>query len=157
MSEIHVFASFDVDHDRELYERLLAQSATPGFTFDVLGASERYTAGDLWSEGVRRRIREADQVIVICGEHTDESLGVFAELRIAQEEQRPYFLLWGWRDSMCKKPAGAKPTDGMYSWTLPILLDQIDRVKRAADREEVARGIKRPGGHERPSGLASPH
>jgi hypothetical protein len=103
MIRLHVFVSFDIEHDGELYELLLAQSGTPSSGFAVLGGSERSTATDVWSERVRRRIREADQVIVICGEHTEASMRVSAELR-AREERTPYFLLWGWRDIMCTQP-----------------------------------------------------
>ena len=47
-------------------------------------------------------------MIVICGEHTEASPGMSAEIRIAQEEKTPYFLLWGRRESLCTKPTGAK-------------------------------------------------
>jgi hypothetical protein len=103
MSKPHVFVSFDIEHDEELYERLLAQSRTPVSGFEVSGGSERSTATDGGSERVRRRIREADQLIVICGKDTKASRRVSAELQIAQEERTPYFLLWGRRDIMCTK------------------------------------------------------
>jgi hypothetical protein len=74
---------------------------------------------------VRRRIAQADEVVVICGEHTDESSQVSAELRIAQEEHKPYVLLWGRRDCMCKKPRSARPEDGMYLWTPSMLEHQL--------------------------------
>ena len=115
MSQARVYVSFDIEHDRELYERLLAQAGGSGFC--VSGGSEFLSATDLGNERVRRRIREADQLIVICGEYTDGSPGMSAELRIAQEERTPYFLLWGRRESMCTKPTGAKPAEGMYRWT----------------------------------------
>src|SRR3990172_4072591 len=125
MREIQVFISFDIEHDGHLYELLLAQSMIPSSGFVVSGSSERSTGTDLARERVRRRIREADQVIVICGEHTGASARVSAELVIAQEEGIPYFLLWGRREIMCTKPIGAKPSEGMYSWTRQILHDQI--------------------------------
>ena len=152
MSGIHVFVSFDIEHDRELYELLLEQSRTSGSFFAVSGGSERFTATDVWSERVRRRIREADQVIVICGEHTDASIGVFNELRIAQEEHKPYFLLWGRREIMCTKPAGAKSLEGMYKWTSQILDDQITFMTRKAHWETTASGMKRPPIPERSGG-----
>ena len=138
-SEIHVFASFDIDHDTDLYELLLVQSAAAGSSFTVSGGSKPYAETDVWKEGTRRRIREADQVIVVCGEFTDVSVAVFSELQIAQEEQKPYFLLWGRREGMCTKPAGVKSAEGMYSWTRPILLDQISRMARIAAKESQAR------------------
>ena len=142
MSKVHVFVSFDVEHDAELYELLLAQSSVPGSGFAVLGGSERATGTDVGSERARRRIREADQVIVICGAHTEAATRVSAELLIAQEEGTPYFLLWGRREIMCKKPIGAKPSEGMYSWTRQILQDHIALTSRKAQADAVAETLR---------------
>ena len=87
MTQARVYVSFDIEHDRELYERLLAQSR--GSSFCVSGRSELAITADAWSEGVRHRIRDADEVIVICGEHTEASPCMSAELRIDQEERTP--------------------------------------------------------------------
>jgi hypothetical protein len=142
MSGVHVFVSFDLEHDEDLYELLLAQSRTPSSGFAVLGSSKRSTPAYLATESVRRQIREADQVIVICGEHTEASACVGAELLVAQEERTPYFLLWGRRDSMCTKPHGAKPAEGMYSWTRQILQDQITFTTRKAAADAAAATVR---------------
>jgi len=139
---MNVFISFDIENDGELYERLLAQSRSPSSCFAVLGGSERSTATDVESERVRRRIREADQVIVICGKHTETSTRMGAELLVAQEEHTPYFLLWGRREIMCTKPIGAKPSDGMYSWTGPILQDQLALTFRKARTDAAAETVR---------------
>ena len=118
-----IYVSFDIPHDRDLYERLLDQSGAVGFT--VAGGSETPFASELWDARLRRTIREADQVIVICGEHSDASRSMSDEIRIAQEEGTPYFLLWGRRQAMCTKPIGARNSEGMYNWTPAILQDQI--------------------------------
>jgi hypothetical protein len=68
---------------------------------------------------------------------------VSAELRIAQEEQKPYFLLWGRREHMCTRPVGAKPKDSMYSWTREILHDQIALTLRNAQTRVVPEDCKR--------------
>jgi len=70
-----------------------------------------------WKKKVRARIKRCDLVAVICGEHTDTATGVSAELRIAQDEEIPYFLLHGRKDKTCKKPTSAKSTDKIYNWT----------------------------------------
>jgi hypothetical protein len=98
----------------------------------VSGESEFVSTHDLWTDRARRRIREADEVIVICGEHSEASPGMRAEIRIAQEEKTPYFLLWGRRGAMCTKPIGAKPAEGMYNWTQEILEDQVAFALRRA-------------------------
>lgn len=125
MTKVQVFASFDTEHDQDLYEQLLEQSRSPSSGFEVTSGSMRTTATRLGSESVRRRIRGVDQVIVICGEHAGASAPMSAELRIAQEEKTPYILLWGRRETMCTKPTGAKTAEGMYRWTRRILQDQI--------------------------------
>jgi hypothetical protein len=130
VSQARVYISFDIDHDRELYERLLAQSRGSGFS--VSGESEFVSTHANWTERARRRIREADEVIVICGVHTELSHGMSAEIRIAQEEKTPYFLLWGRRGAKCTKPIGAKSSEGMYSWTREILEDQVAIALRRA-------------------------
>ena len=130
MSQARVYVSFDIDHDRELYEQLLAQARGSGFC--VSGESEFVSPDGIWTERARCRIREADEVIVICGEHSEASQAMSAEIRIAQEEKTPYFLLWGRRGAMCKKPIGAKSAEGMYSWTREILEDQVAIALRRA-------------------------
>jgi hypothetical protein len=138
MTKVQVFVSFDVDHDEDLYELLFKESTRSGSSFTVSGSSNRSLATDVWSEKVRGRIRTADQTIVICGEHTESSVLMSAELRIAQEEQIAYVLLWGRREIMCAKPIGAKRTEGMYSWTRQILLEQTTLAFRKADADARA-------------------
>jgi hypothetical protein len=127
---VRVFVSFDVEHDEHLYALLLEDSRRAAAGFEVLGCSARLTDTGLWSGRLREQIREADQVIVICGEHTGDSPSVGAELRIAREERKPHILLWGRREIMCSKPIGAKPAEGMYSWTPEILQERITYLRR---------------------------
>jgi hypothetical protein len=135
--------SFDRDNDEDLHDLLLEQSRRQSSGFEISARSEAATMTDRWDEKVRRQISEVDEVIVICGEHTAASVRVNAELRIAQEEQKPYFLLWGRRERMCTKPAGSKRDDSMYSWTWEILQDQIVSTLRNARPREVAERYKR--------------
>jgi hypothetical protein len=126
--------SFDLEHDRDLHDRLLAQWNQSEFTI-----ASRSEAGDMtetWVARVRTRITEADEVVVICGEHTGASRRVSAELKIAQEERKPYVLLWGRREKMCKKPQSARAIDGIYGWTAAVLERQLaDSLRRTRERE----------------------
>jgi hypothetical protein len=136
---------YDLSHDRDLGNRLLEEAARSSSSFEVIGCSEGNEISDAWSERMRKRIRAAHEVIVICGAHTHHSLQVAAEIGIAQAEHKPYFLLWGRRDVMCTKPAGARPTDGMYRWTTDTISDQIALTLRLAQSLEVPSRLKRPG------------
>lgn len=145
MSPVRVFTSYDVDHDRDLHDRLLAQSLKPGARFEIATRSETGVVTPRWEERVRRRICQVDEVVVICGEHTGSSERVSAELRIAREEGKPYVLLWGRRECMCTKPGGAGRNDSIYGWTGDGVEDQILAILRNARPPEVADRYKRPG------------
>ena len=142
--QVRVFVSFDLGHDGDLKRKLLGEAAKSGSGFEVQGCSERAEMTADWSDGVRRRIAAADEVIVVCGEHTQDSPQVAAEIGIAQEEQKPYFLLWGRREAMCTKPVGARNDDGMYSWTTSILRDQIALTLRVARSLDASKRFKKP-------------
>ena len=143
MPNVRIFMSFDRENDEDLHDLLLEQSRRQSSGFEISARSEATTMTDRWDEKVRRQISDVDEVIVICGEHTASSVRVNAELRIAQEEQKPYFLLWGRRERMCTKPTGSKRDDSMYSWTWEILQDQIVSTLRNARPREVAERYKR--------------
>ena len=143
MSHVQIFTSYDVEHDEDLHDALLAQSRSRYSRFEIAGRSEGGEITPRWEAKVRRRIRQADEVVVICGEHTETSERVSTELRIAREEHKAYVLLWGRRESMCTKPVGARSDDGIYKWTWEILQDQLTSRLRNARSLQVAARYKR--------------
>lgn len=70
-----------------------------------------------WKAKVKERIKKTSVVAVICGKHMNTATGVNAEIKIAQELGKDYFLLKGRKDGGNKKPSAAKGTDKMYDWT----------------------------------------
>lgn len=143
MPAIRIFVSFDGDHDTDLREELYAQLTRKGSAFEFSEHSRGDSLGDAWTATSRARIRAADEVVVICGEHSDASPRMAAELAIVQEEGVPYMLLWGRRELMCTKPLGAKPADAMYSWTPQILESQLRETLRVSKPTEVPESMKR--------------
>ena len=111
--------------------------------FEVTGRSESRASPDDWARLTRVRIAAADQVVVVCGEHTDSSVSMSAELRMAREAEKPVTLLWCRRESMCKKPLGALPNESMFSWTPDILRAQLAANRRLAQRRDVPARLKR--------------
>jgi hypothetical protein len=113
-----VFLSFDYDHDQDLRQLLVNQAKNDDSPFEIADWSvrEAFTGGN-WQEQVRKRIRQVGQVAVICGHYTDTATGVAAELRIARDEAKPYFLLHGRATGTVKKPTSALATDKVYDWT----------------------------------------
>jgi len=135
---VRVFLSYDREHDEDLCERLDHQLSESSSEFEISARSADRAVEDHWDDTLRREIRGADQVLVLCGEHTEGSQRVGAEVRIAQEEERPYTLLWGRRERMCTKPTTARTVDAMYSWTWEILQAQILMIRHAVQRRREA-------------------
>jgi len=117
MAAKRAFISFDYDHDEGAKIMLAGQAKLPDSPFDFKDASVRdHLTGD-WKEKVRRRMDNVDVVVVLCGEQTHKATGVAAELAIAQEKGKPYYLLAAYGDKNCTKPTSAKSSDKVYKWT----------------------------------------
>jgi len=117
MAKKRVFISFDVDHDEGTKIMLAGQAKFPDTPFDFKDASVKEPLIGDWKEKVRRRMDSIDLVIVLCGEHTHTASGVAAEVTIAKEKNKEYFLLAAYPDKTCTKPTSAKSSDKMYKWT----------------------------------------
>lgn len=117
MAKTRVFISFDYDHDESLKNFLVGQAKLPDSPFELADWSIKEHIDGNWKAKATTRIRAVDVVAVICGEHTDTATGVSAEVKIAQDEGKPYFLLNGYKDIACKKPIAAKVNDKIYKWT----------------------------------------
>jgi hypothetical protein len=111
------FVSFDYDHDADLKTMLVGQAKNPDSPFEIADYSVKEPLAGDWQKKVKEKIKLVGLVIVICGEQTDSASGVSAEVKIAQELEKDYFLLWGRSDKTCVKPRAAKVTDKMYKWT----------------------------------------
>jgi hypothetical protein len=114
MATVHVFVSFDLDHDNDCKHRLVQEVLSDGSHFSVDDWSIREVASD-WREKARKRIANVDLVLVICGEHTDTAPNVNNEIALAREAGTPYLLLDG-RPGLSKKPATALERDRVLTW-----------------------------------------
>jgi hypothetical protein len=117
VSKKRAFISFDYHHDERIKLYLAGQAKNPDSPFEFKDNSVRdHLPGD-WRQKVRRRMDNIDVVIVLCGEHTHTANGVSEELAIAKDLNKPYFLLAGYPNGKCTKPASASPSDNVYRWT----------------------------------------
>lgn len=129
MKKSRVFVSFDYDHDEGTKRMLVGQADLPDSPFEFRDASvTQHLSGD-WQDKVRRRMDNVDVVVFLCGEHTDRAPGVEAELLIAQEKNKPYFLLAAYPDRACKRPKSARSTDKLYNWTWENLKNLVDGAR----------------------------
>jgi len=124
-----VFVSFDYDNDEDLKIMLAGQAKLTDSPFDFIDASvKEHLTGD-WKEKVKRRLKNCDQVIILCGTQTHTAVGVSAEFEIAKELGIPYFLLWGYKDKTCTKPKTALGNDKIYNWTWDNLKSLINGAR----------------------------
>lgn len=117
MAKKRVFISFDYDNDEKLKTFLVGQSLHPDTPFEFTDWSIKEHIAGNWQDHARRRLRNVDCMAVLCGSFTDRAAGVSAEIRIAQQERVPYFLLAGYADKPVTRPTAALPTDKLYKWT----------------------------------------
>lgn len=111
------FISFDYDNDSTTKMYLAGQAKNPDSPFDFKDNSVKaHLTGD-WETKVQNRMANIDVVIVLCGTKTHTADGVAAELRIAKQLKKEYFLLAAYADKQCTKPRTASSSDKVYKWT----------------------------------------
>lgn len=120
MSKKRVFISFDYDHDETQKDFLVGQAKNKNSPFELADWSVKEHIDGNWKDKVKTRMRSVDVVCVLCGKHMSTATGVNAELKIAQELGKSYFLLAAY-DGGCSKPSAAKATDILYEWSWPNL------------------------------------
>jgi hypothetical protein len=127
MAKKRVFISFDYDLD--LKNLLVGQAKNSDTPFEIADFSIKEAISEDWKKKARTRIKGCNVVAAICGLRTNTAAGVSAEVKIAQEENVDYFLLWGRKDKTCKKPTAAYSTDKIYKWTWDNLKALIGGVR----------------------------
>lgn len=115
--KVRTFISFDYDHDLDLARMLAGQAKNADSPFTIVDYTVKEAFTGDWKKKVKAKIQLTSVVAVICGHHTETATGVNAEIRIARELGKPYFLLAGRKSGTNKKPTAAQTTDKMYSWT----------------------------------------
>jgi len=108
------FVSFDVKNDKDLYSELVTQAKKLDSPLNIKYFSSKKR---LWGKARdKRRMKNVDIVIVICGISTHMATGVSAELSIACEIGKPYFLLHGRKEQYCTRPEGVLLAGNIYTW-----------------------------------------
>jgi hypothetical protein len=121
MAKKRAFISFDYDNDEFLKIALVGQARNDDSPFDFADHSNKEHLDGDWKAKTRSKIKGCDVMIVVCGEKTNTATGVAAELKMAQEEKVPYFLLWGYAGKTCVKPVTATANDKIYKWEWDLL------------------------------------
>ncbi|EDM69298.1 hypothetical protein PE36_07417 [Moritella sp. PE36] len=129
MTKKRVFISFDIDNDLGTKTMLVGQSDFPDSPFQFKDNSVKAHLDGDWKEKVRRRMDNVDVVIVLCGTKTHTATGVAAELKIAKEKGKAYFLLWAYADKKCTKPTSASSSDKIYEWKWDTLKKLINGAR----------------------------
>ena len=121
-----VFISFDYDHDEDLKNALVGQAKYPNSPFEMADWSVKEPLSGNWQAKVAERMKRTSVVAVMCGHWTHTARGVAAEVKIAQQLGKPYFLLAGRKEGNNTKPTTAKPSDKAYNWTWKNLVALLE-------------------------------
>lgn len=128
VASFRVFASYDVERDHDLLHKLVAEGKAKGAPFTVFDRSCKEMATEESSEKLRQRIDSVDAVVVLCGEWTHRAENVAAELKLAQELGKRYYLIKGRRND-CARPVTARLDDKMYLWTNGAINELVFRFR----------------------------
>jgi len=124
---IKVFASFDVDRDKDLLPRLVDEGKKRGAAFTVFDCSSKETPSQEAMDRLRHRLGNVDAVVVLCGEWTHRAYNVNAELKLAQELGKRYYLVKGRKHIDCARPATARINDKIYLWSDGVVNELVFR------------------------------
>lgn len=91
----------------------MAEAKAPGSSFTVF---ERSLRGPQTPEDLCKRLSTVDAVLVLCGVWTHLAPNVNAEVKMAQELGKRYYLIKGRRFRECSRPATARITDKIFKW-----------------------------------------
>jgi hypothetical protein len=130
MSSTRLFVCFDSGHDDDLRALFARQCVAPGSTFEIVDWSRAEDPHAGWEQKLRSRLGDVDAVVVLCGEETHAAANVSREFGIAQEQDKPYVLLWGRRSGSCTRPATARADDHFYSWNWSVVAEQVHHAIR---------------------------
>lgn len=101
-----------------------AKSNRTPFFFVDNSLTEAIEGSDAWKNAAREKIDASFFVIVLCGKHSEQSVGQSIELQYAKETGKPYALVRATRD-VPTKPRAASQHDEIhkYTWdTIAMLL-----------------------------------
>jgi hypothetical protein len=123
------FISFDFDHDNDLKNLLVGQARNEKTPFVIADWSIK-VASRGWHSEARRRIDRVDLVLVICGLHTHQAIGVGKEVAIARDLETPFFLLRGRKNGWVRRPKGTSfMWDTLYDWSWDNLRKMTAKVQ----------------------------
>ena len=115
MAKSRVFVAFDFDNDKTLKDFIIGQARNDDSPFEVIDGSMKEAAPEKdWEDEARRRIKQADVVIVMVGPKTYKAPGVLKEVGIARDERIPIYQIIGYRDSNPEPVPGA---GRLLSWS----------------------------------------
>ncbi len=111
-----VFLSYDLNTDVKLKDIFLKEQEKNNFPFEVVNFSNSSSNKDNF-EKITKSIKKSDLVIVLCSSETENAENVTDELSVAIENNIPYILLNGKKETNISVPKNASQQDCIYTWS----------------------------------------
>ena len=119
-----VFISFDFDNDKFLKDSFIGQCKLNQSPFEVIDYSLKEASKEKeWEEKARKKIEQADLIIVMLGTETHKASGVLKEIAIAKTLKKKVIQLIGHKDGQYKRIKGA---GHLYHWKWENLKKVLD-------------------------------
>ena len=131
MSCPRTFISFDFDNnenEKNLFSGQAKNSKTP---FEISDWSSKQALPQrTWEETIKEKISRCNVMIVLVGKNMASASGVVKEIKMAQEQNVPYFGVYvGGANSNSILPTGLTPRR-VISWTWDGIAQAIEQVSK---------------------------
>ncbi len=115
MTKTKVFASYDFDNDKILYDFIIGQAKLPDSPFEVSDHSLKEAAPERdWEIKARAAINRVDKFIVMLGPKTRNASGVRKEVAMAKSLSKLRFQIIGYKYG--SRDWAVPDTGATYSW-----------------------------------------
>ena len=111
-----IFLSYDINTDADLKDIFLKEQEKSSFPFEVINFSSPMNNNEI-VEKISKSIKKSDLVIVLCSSETENAENVTDELSVAIENNIPYILLNGKKETNISVPKNASQQDCIYTWS----------------------------------------
>src|SRR5687768_5338330 len=125
-SKYRIMISFAIEDER-LRDFLVAQGKNERTPFSFVDMSVKEPWSSEWKTNCRTRIKGCDGVIGIITNNTPKADGQLWELKCAEEEGIPVFLIYGHKDQRPTLPAQLSGRQ-IYVWTWDNIAAFLNRL-----------------------------
>jgi hypothetical protein len=131
MSNPRTFISFDFDHDETEKNLFIGQTKNSKTPFNIEDwSSKNELPEDEWENIIKDKINKCHLIIVLCGKTMASANGVVKEIKMAKEQNIPYFGVYvDGSNSKSNLPKGLE-RNRTIQWNWDNISNAIDQLMK---------------------------